>query len=57
VRKRAVVEAPKHGGYRANSGRKPGVRMRCGECGAALTAREWRDHFTECPNRPKEDAA
>ena len=41
-----------HGGRRAGAGAKPGVRLRCGECGAALTAREWIRHFAACPKRP-----
>jgi hypothetical protein len=29
--------------------------MPCGwRCGAKLTAREMREHFTTCPKRPKE---
>lgn len=33
--------------------RPPGVRMPCGwGCGANLTAREIRTHFTICPKRP-----
>jgi hypothetical protein len=29
--------------------------MPCGwKCGAELTAVEMREHFTNCPNRPKE---
>jgi hypothetical protein len=41
-----------HGGQRPNAGRKPGIRLRCGECQRPLTAREWRKHFTACPQRP-----
>jgi hypothetical protein len=36
-------------------GRPPGPRMPCGwGCGAELTARLMRGHFTECSNRPGE---
>lgn len=52
-RKRTEAK-PTHGGRREGAGRKPGVRLRCGECKQALTAREWRAHFTECPMRPVE---
>lgn len=34
-------------------GRPRGVTMPCGWCGAKLTAREMREHFTTCPKRPK----
>ena len=37
------------------SGRPPGPRMPCGwGCGAQLTARLMRGHFTDCSNRPGE---
>lgn len=41
-----------HGGRRPGAGAKPGVRLRCGECGQPLTAREWVRHFAACPKRP-----
>jgi hypothetical protein len=47
VRKKPAPE--KHPG-----GRPRGVEMPCGwGCGAKLTAREMRAHFTACPKRPK----
>jgi uncharacterized CHY-type Zn-finger protein len=48
---RTPSEPRTHGGRRINAGRKPGIRLRCGECQRALTAREWRGHFTACPAR------
>jgi hypothetical protein len=35
------------------AGRKPGRRMRCGECHTPLTATEWQKHFAHCPKKPK----
>jgi hypothetical protein len=44
-----VKAKPKHPG-----GRPRGVTMPCGwRCGAKLTARDIRAHFTACPKRPK----
>lgn len=43
---------PTHGGRRPGAGAKPGVRLKCGECGQPLTAREWIRHFAACPKRP-----
>lgn len=35
------------------AGRKPGPTMPCGwRCGAQLTAREMRTHFSDCPKKP-----
>ncbi len=43
---------PKHPG-----GRPQGVTMPCGwKCGAKLTARGMRMHFTICPKRPDDPA-
>jgi len=37
----------------AKRGRPPGPRMRCGwDCGAQLTGRQVRAHFTICAKRP-----
>jgi len=40
--------------YKKHPGGRPcGVTMPCGwGCGRRLTAREMREHFTTCPNRP-----
>ncbi len=46
------VKSEKHTG-----GRPSGPRMPCGwKCGAQLTAREIREHFTSCPRRPADVA-
>jgi hypothetical protein len=39
--------------FKHPGGRPRGVTMPCGwGCGARLTAREMREHFTKCPKRP-----
>lgn len=41
-------------GHPAYGGRPPGITMPCGwGCGAHLTARQMRGHFTGCANRPE----
>ncbi len=42
------AQALRHAG-----GRPRGATMPCGwGCGAVLTAREMREHFTDCPKKP-----
>ena len=49
-RRGAPIGHPKYPG----AGRPRGTEMPCGwGCGARLTAREIRKHFTICPNKPR----